>query len=192
MVERRLSSPQEIKEKYFKVGVVIFVFNQKGEVLLVRENSTELSTGKKAGDLSVICETSKEKESWEETVIRGLEEELGIDFEGEENFFQIDPEDCFLGEGVFVKGILVRVVTIHWSGEDKVLLSAVGDGEVSVVGWEKPENLLSYPLRIGVRKVLQECLDEGLINRNIEDFSRENFLPLSISNLKQIRKIFNK
>lgn len=190
MVERRLSSPQEIKEKYFKVGVVIFVFNQKGEVLLVRENLTELSTGKKSGDLSVICETSEEKESWEESVIRGLKEELGIDFREGNNFFQINPRRCFLGESVFMNGILVRVVTIHWSGEDKVLLSAVGDGEVSVVGWEKPENLLSYPLRIGVRKVLQECLDEGLIGRNIEDFSRKNFLPLSISNLKQIREDF--
>lgn len=186
MVERRLSSLQEIKEKYQKVGVVIFVLNQKGEVLVVREESPNPITGKESGDFGVVCETSKEGEGWEETVIRGLGEELGINLQEMEDVFRIDTERCFLGESLFVEGVLARVVVVHWKGEKEMLLSMADNTEVSVAGWEKPENLPSYPLRIGVRKILDECLKEGLLGGSSCTVSDENFEPFSITNLKTL------
>ncbi|PJE67218.1 hypothetical protein COU95_03690 [Candidatus Shapirobacteria bacterium CG10_big_fil_rev_8_21_14_0_10_40_9] len=189
MVERRLSSPQEIRERYQKVGVVIFVLNQEGEVLVVRERSPNLITGKESGDFGVVCETSKEGEGWEETVIRGLTEELGINPQEMEDVFRIDTERCFLGESLFVEGVLARVVVVHWKGEKEMPLSMADNNEVSVAGWEKPENLLSYSLRIGVRKILQECLNEGLLEKNFL-VSEENLLPLSVNNLTRIERFF--
>jgi len=189
MVERHISSPQEIKEKYQKVGVVIFVLNQNREILVVRENLSDSSTGKESGSFGVVCETSKEEEVWEETVIRGLTEELGIDFQEIPRVFKIDPESCFLGESLFVEGVLARVATVYFAGDSDKLLSTAGGGEVSMAGWEKPENLLSYPLRIGVRKILEECLEEGLIGRGGE-ILEENFKPLSVVNLRTITEGF--
>lgn len=188
MVERRLTSFQEAKEKYRKTGVVVFVLNQEGNALVVRENSEESVTGKEKGSLGVICETSQEGEGWEGTVIRGLKEELGIDSRQTSNI-KIDPEHCFLGESLFVEGVLARVAIVHWVGNDDVLLSASGDGEVTPVGWEKPKDLVSRPLREGVKKILQECLDEGLIEK-AKGISRENFLPLSTLNLKKTEEKF--
>lgn len=188
MVERQLTSSQEVKEKYRKTGVVVFVLNQEGNTLVVRENSENQVTGKEKGSFGVVCETSREEEGWESTVIRGLREELGIDSRQTTNV-KIDPEHCFLGESLFVEGVLARVAIVHWAGNDDVLLSASGDGEVTVVGWEKPEDLLSRPLREGVRKILQECLDEGLLEKT-KGPSRKDFLPLSTFNLKSTEENF--
>lgn len=186
MVERRVSSPQEIKEKYQKAGVVVFVLNQSGEILMVRENLNDSTTGKESGTFGVVCETSDEGEDWEETVIRGLMEELGISLQETPSVFRISPDSCFLGESLFVDGVLARVATVYFTGDSDKLLSTAGGGEVSIVGWEKPENLLSYPLRIGVRKILEECLEEGLIGRG-GGVLEENLQPLSLINLRTMR-----
>jgi len=190
MVERCISSPQEIAERYKKVGVVIFLVNSEGKILLVQEHSENPNTGKESGTLGVICETSREGERWEETVVRGLSEELGIDPGVEKEVFMIDPEGCFLGETLFIEGVLARVIVIHWRGDDRELFSAKGDGEISIVGWERPAFLISSPLKIrrGVEKVIQECLAGGLLEGLT--FNRGILKPLSVTNLEEITESF--
>jgi len=189
MVERKISSSQEIKEKYQKSGIVIFIMSQEGEILLVKENTANPTTGREIGNYGVICETSRENEDWEETVIRGIKEELGIDPEIENSYLKIDPKNCFLGESLFVDGVLARVVVAKWIGDKDDISFVKNDGEVSVVGWEKPENLLSYPLRNGVRKILGECLREGLLKEDYLNI-HESLSSLSVNNLKQATQNF--
>ncbi len=183
MVERRLSTDREARERYQKVGVVVFILNELGEVLVVRENSANLDTGKRVGEYGVICETSNGGETWEETVIRGLGQELGIEPDQVSTFFRVSPDESFLGESPFVDGVLARVVAIRWVGQAD-FTSFSGDGEVSIVGWEKPGNLPFYRLRAGVRKILGECL-EGRVLARTGSIPQENLLPLSVDSLRQ-------
>lgn len=163
MIERRITPSGEIKERYLKVGVVAFILNEKGEVLVVRENFGGEITKKNAGEFGVLSETSQEGENWQQTLMRGLQEELGLTSDKIKDSFIFNPNYCFLGETVFVEGVLARVVVIGCRG-DIFTKGQVGNvGEVSVIGWERPEQLLSYPLRIGVRNVLERCLNEELL-----------------------------
>jgi len=184
MVERRLSPPEEIEEKYKKVGVVIFIFSKDGEILVVREEESSGNGVRKIkGEFGVPSETSEEGESWEETVIRGLGEEIRkapLD-----KFYAVDPEGSFLGESLFVEGVLARVVILHWRGNKNEGLSGIGDGEVTMRGWGKAEKLVEYPLlRQGVKKILRECLNNGAFN-GIGDIAQNGLLPLSLPNLKK-------
>ncbi len=182
MIERKISSDIEIKEKYQKVGVVIFVLNKDGEILLLRENTQNTVTGKTPGEYGVVCETSQEAEDWKETVIRGFKEELGIDPEVDD-ILKIDPKSSFLGETLFVEGVLARALVVYWTKEKDMIFSFVGDGEIEIVGWKHIEDFSSYNLRTGVRNVLQSCLKHNLLQDRLH-FSEENLLPLSIQNLE--------
>jgi len=146
----------EVKEKCEKRGVVAFIFNRKGEVLLVRENSGRKDTGGIEGSYGVICETANEGETCWQTFRRGVLEELGLDPQ-QMVLFRIDPEGSFLGETLFMEGVLAQVVAVGWTGDESTLLSTQGDGEVTPVGWVRTENLANYQLRPGVRNVLEAC-----------------------------------
>lgn len=184
-MERRLSNQEEIGEKFPTTGVVVFIFNEDLEVLVLQENHSKIATGKELGNYGVLCETTEAGETWEETLIRGLEEELGVDQDQISSFF-INPNYCFLGESMFTDGVLARVAAIFWAGNIEELLLTKGDGEVTVIGWEKPTNLQNYNLRTGVRKVLQECLSEKIFPQDLRTLS-ENFIPLSLNNLKIVK-----
>ncbi|HUS60447.1 MAG TPA: NUDIX hydrolase [Nevskiaceae bacterium] len=188
VVERRITPVEEIKEKYVRVGTVVFILNENGELLVIRENFGSKITGKNPGDFGVLCETTEEGEEWKQTLMRGLREELAVTDEEIEKCFVFNPDCCFLGESIFVEGVLVRV-TVIGCRNDIFLGREVSNNEVSIIGWEQPEKLISYPLRIGVRKILQECLDEGLLERNTKSFLERKFLSLSLSNLREARDI---
>lgn len=162
-IEKKLTPSYEIKEKYKKVGVVAFVINDDGEVLVVQENSSKVSTAKEAGECGVLCETSEGDESWMETLMRGFREELGIDGQKASELLRIDSDNNFLGEGLFVEGILARVCTVSWRGPKEEALKLSGDGEVSVVGWLRIEDLSALNLRPGVRNILNQCLEQDLL-----------------------------
>ncbi|MGB6839248.1 MAG: NUDIX domain-containing protein [Microgenomates group bacterium] len=190
MVKRKVSTEAEIaeiKEKYSKVGkvgVVVFICDLNGEVLVVKEKLSNPDTGKEVGSYAVLCETSESEEGWNETVMRGSKEELGIDIYQSDKLFKIDPKHCLLGESLFVEGVLARVAIIYYTRGKETLLSLVPEsGEVVVAGWERPRELLSYPLRLGVRKILEECLQEGLLDR-FKQFSDDSLVSLSVANLK--------
>jgi len=164
MIERQVTPTKEAGETYLKVGVVVFILNEKGEVLVVRENFSGEATKKNAGEFGVICETSREGETWQQTLMRGLQEELGLTSDKIENSFIFNPNYCFLGETVFVEGVLARVAVIGCNRDIFTGGQADSGGEISVIGWERPERLISYSLRIGVRNVLERCLEDGLLS----------------------------
>lgn len=182
MVERILSRDLEVAELYRKVGAVVFVFNNRGETLLLQERGKVHDTdGAKTGDFSVICETANPGEDWAANVVRGIREELGQEALATGRF-AVDPKRCFVGESVFGPGVLARVAILHYTGEPNDLLSAEGDGEVLVVGWQKPEELLRYPLRSGVRKILAECINGGEFGE--VDAADGRLVPLSLGTLR--------
>lgn len=162
--------------------MVVFIFNNRGETLLLQERGKIHDTdGAKVGDFSVVCETANPGEDWAANVVRGIKEELGFEVltAGQ---FAVDPEKCFIGESVFGPRVLARVAILHYAGEPNDLLTAYGDGEVVVVGWRKPEELLSYPLRSGVRKILAECINGGEFGEVAA--ASDRLVPLSLGNLR--------
>lgn len=181
MAERfRLTPKDEARRKYRKTGVVVFVFNEEERVLLLRENTSNNETKKEAGKYGVLCETSLESERWEATVIRAFKEELGMRERDIDETLRVDPKSCFLGEKLFVPGVLARTCAVNWTGRADRVFEFYGDGEVAIVGWEKLEKLLSYPLRIGVENVLKQCLEEGVFQQRC---SPEELVPISIGSL---------
>lgn len=160
MVEQKLTQEDEVQEKYRKVGVVIFLFNGNGEILVVQEQGRRDSDGGQQGDFSVLCEAAKDREDWTDNVIRALSEELGVD----QSAFKIDPKRCFLGESMFGEGVLARVVAVLYDRDPGEIFNAKGDGEVVIVGWRRPVELLELPLRPGVSKILRECLEQQTLD----------------------------
>jgi|SRR3989344_4059173 len=182
LTERRISQGIETREAYRKVGAVVFIQNTQGQLLLLQEQGkTHDTDGAKDGDYSVVCETGILGEDWASNVMRGIEEELGPAIAAS-GHLAIDPNQCFVGESVFSPGVLARVVILHYQGNPTNTLRIAGDGEVTVAGWEDPGKILQFPLRSGVRKILQECLQEGLFDRL--DASGQGLLPLSLENLR--------
>lgn len=181
MAERfRLTPEDEVRREYRKAGVVVFIFNEEENVLLLRENTSNDATEKEAGKYGVLCETSLERERWEATVIRAFKEELGMGERDINETLRIDPKSCFLGEKLFVPGVLARTCVVNWVGRADRVFEFRGDGEVDIVGWEKLENLRSYPLRTGVENVLKQCLEEGVFQKSV---TLEELVPISIGSL---------
>ncbi len=181
MVERfRLTPEDEVRKKYRKTGVVVFVFNEEDNVLLLRENTSNVTTEKEAGKYGVLCETSFEGERWEETVIRAFREELGMEERNISEILRVDPKNCFLGEKLFVPEVLARTCAVNWGGRADRIFEFRGDGEVEIVGWEKLGDLMTYPLRTGVENVLKQCLEEGVFQKR---WNLEELIPISIGSL---------
>lgn len=179
-----ITPDREARMLFRKVGVVIFVFNQQGKILLVKENRPNSDTNKQVGDYGVICETAEIDEDWAHTAVRGLQEELGLAEEDLSRSFRINTTNCFMGETLFLEGVLARVVGVHLVEEDVVSEGQFGDGEVSVAGWVTSESLLNLPLRVGVRNVAQTVLSRGLL-QEASRISGE-LLPLTVDNLQSI------
>lgn len=154
MKELLLTEPGE----YRKEGVVVFVFNTRGEVLVVQENGHNGDTGKSSGQRGVICETARDGEDWFATVDRGLAEELGIDGQ------QSRSGSLFLGQTAFLPHVLARVAAVVWTGEPDALLRVRGDGEVVPLGWFSLETFYQTEnLRPGVKRVLEACRQKGTL-----------------------------
>lgn len=165
-MRERLTVPPEVKDKCFKQGVVVFIFNSQQEILVVKENSSKPETKKNLGEFGVICETSLKGEDWVETTLRALKEELGIDPQGRRGLFMVNPLKVYLGESLFVDGVLAQVVVLYWRGTNEEIFQQQGGGEVCVVGWKRTDELLLLPLREGVRRVLINCLEQRVFNEN--------------------------
>lgn len=180
MIENKLTPDLELQQKFAKFGVVVFVRDLEGKVLVLRENESKSVTGKNAGEYSVLCETGEVGESWGETVVRGIEEELGVLENDQQRFFGFEKE-CYLGETVFVEGVLARVATVYFTGPTEKFTSGLNLGEVTIEGWKSLEQLAGYPLRRGVQKVLKEVLDQNLLDKpNAES----ELWPLSLGYLR--------
>ncbi len=181
MIEKVLTSDSEVRQRYAKVGVVAFIKNPNGQVLLLQESQTKRETGKNSGDVSVLCETSENGESWRETLVRGIKEELDIDYVYQPTLFGISKKDGYLGETLFVEGVLARVAVVHFVGQTDLFVPGTDLGEVKVVGWEVPAKLVDHSLRVGVRNVLSKCLDSV-----IEKGGSNDLWPLSIAYLQMV------
>lgn len=187
MVERFITPQAEVEGLYRKTGVVVFILNEHGQILLLQETGAHDTDGGQSGEFSTYCETTNPGENWPETIIRGLQEELGISPE-QRSRFMISPNSGVLGEYKFSADVLARVTILHWAGNPDEALSLTGDGEVAVVGWVNPEEALHYQLRPGVRKILLECLEEKHLTRQTL-VAPQDLVPLSIISLHQGAKI---
>lgn len=183
-MENTLSSQERVAELYTKHGVVVFVFDPKGNILVMREKSEGESTGKYPGDYSVVCETTEPGEFASSTVIRGIKEELGVVEEQQADIFSINPENCYLGETVFIEGVLARVFVLHSNDSHVFTPSSEFSDEVEVVGWHTPDEISDLKLRTGVRNVLKDITECGItIGQRPTDGGS---LPLTRENLLNV------
>lgn len=144
-----------------KVGVVVFVINQEGRVLVVQE------TGKEGhqGEIGVLCETRKPGETILDNTRAALIEEMGVNINSQRAFLYIDGVS-YLGRFPFPEG----KKRIHG---DVVLIRFDGDGEnfsprneVTIYGWMKPEDLAAdFNLRPGVVPALEAVIESRVINK---------------------------
>lgn len=181
MIEKVLTPNSVVKQKYARMGVVTFIRSLDGKILLLKEKIAREVTGKNVGDVSVLCETSEEGESWGETLVRGIKEELNIDYSDQPKMFGIDKTNGYMGETEFVEGVLARVAYVHFLGSQDSFVSGTDLGEVEVQGWEEPGKLFDYPLRKGVRNVLNN-IDINFLNENITTV----LFPLSLAYLQMV------
>ncbi len=182
-MERQLSNEVELREKYKTLGVVLFIFNNEGQVLTTIENLDYPETEIKPGQFSVICESAEVGETCQNTVIRGLQEELGLTVKEIEKIFKVNPESSYVGEVQFLESAYARVTAIFCFADINQLRGKSMDGEIEIFGWLYPEELLSRDLRTGVRNVLQVCLNQNVFAKIINP-NENQLLPLNPNNLE--------
>lgn len=172
-MERIVTSPKDVERKYNFSGVVVFVFDLKGRILVTREKNpkeTAFKNGtlKKTDQLGVITETREGTEKWQTVVIRGLREELGIIPKENKGLLEVT-DDTYIGETLFREGVLATVVRLHCPDTKRLLESIQPSEDLDVLGFFSIESLIkSDNIRYGVCKILNECLEAGIFKKNIE------------------------
>jgi isopentenyldiphosphate isomerase len=183
-MENIISSEEKIAELYRKHGVVVFIFDPDDNVLVTKEVTAQESTGKSVGDYGVLCETTEPGEFVATTVIRGIREELGVEEEQQETKFSISQENGYLGETIFIEGVLARVFLLHANESYNFSPSQEFSDEVEIAGGFSLNELSVLQLRSGVRNVLDDISRSGLqLHINAPD---DALVPLTRENLLQV------
>ena len=153
-----LQYPSPEEESYRIFGVVHIVVGRDGLAFIFEEKSAKESTGKKAGDISVLCETAISGESIADTAKRGFQEEFGMPLD------ELHLKTIRLGGCKFIDGVYAEVL-VSITDEPNILeqkaLENNGDGEVVYAGRCTINNLVqNQRLRLGVRNVLNAFSDK--------------------------------
>lgn len=142
-------------------GVALFIVDPHNRVLTFREKETKPSTGKVAGDYSVLCETRKPGEGWPANIRRGLIEELGLQEIALKDIF--DFSDRRIWESGFISKVWSTVAVLRCNNPSK-LEKLIGSGDkphgVEIIGWKTKEEFESLPLRRGVRNLMDKFGDD--------------------------------
>lgn len=143
-----------------KDGTVLFV-TSGGRVLIVKEKTDKVSTGKYQGQIGVVCETRDSSfESDEETLLRGIEQELGVKKQEISQYFQKNSQS-YRGSCIFIPGVIAHVYSLECKDPDGLVekMKKSGDGEVEFFGWLALSELNNLQnknkLRPGVENVLK-------------------------------------
>ena len=182
-MENIISSEERIAELYRKHGVVVFIFNPNGNVLVTQETMSRESTGKSVGDYGVLCETTEPGEFVATTVVRGVSEELGVEEIQQAAMFTFNPENCYLGETMFIEGVLARVFVLHANESYDFRPNQEFSDEIEIAGWFNLQELSDLQLRPGVKNVLEDMSNSGL---QLEAVTLEDPVPLTRDNLLQV------
>ncbi len=161
-------NPLQTEKTYEAEGVVILLFNPEGKVFLVAEKEDNPKSLKKKDELGVPCETMKEGESYMETAIRGLKEELGLSMADiMENIRVEDNNRSYLGKTPFRDGkCLAHIVALHVLDQRKFELKVNADNEVEYGGWDWLETAVAANPQSRIHVFLSPFVgQEGLLNR---------------------------
>lgn len=162
-VERLHYLPERLLKEtgIFKVGVVVMVVNQRGEVWVNRE----ISKKSVKGQIAPLCETRREGEFIWQNTQAALVEEMGVTQEDTGDFFW-DDKVSYGGRFSFPEGnkvIHADLVLLLYTGNKKTFISR---NEVEPVGWRDPAELLENPdFRSGPKPAIQFVLEHGLIDQ---------------------------
>lgn len=149
-------------------GIALLVSHEE-KILVVREMTNKPSTGKTAGELSIVCETRDSKsEDIRDTLLRGIKQELGI--KGDEIYRYFDRfSEISMGKCLFTPGTLAHIYKIKCIDPDGVAskINKYGDGEVKFVGWWSLDQLANPQngnvVRPGVSNVIKFVTNLGVI-----------------------------
>jgi 8-oxo-dGTP pyrophosphatase MutT (NUDIX family) len=133
------------------VGLVIF--DPKGKVLLLKELESKIHYGKLAGMLSFPIETIEEGETSDQTIIRLVDEEIGVPLNGLTVF---NKEFMIQLNGSFTESISVYVCKCA-----QRFVAHPKDSDVEYFGWRWPRQIMKFTpglVRLEVKPVLGSIL----------------------------------
>lgn len=165
-MERRVTLPKEVEKQYDHSGVVAFIFDSKGRILVTREREDketafERGTPKKPDQLGVITETREPDEIWQTTIIRSFKEELGLDPKEVfgKGLLQVT-NNTYIGETLFREGVLATVTQWYCPDTEALLKNVKPNPDLDVLGFFQIDMFeKSGNIRHGVKRVLDEYMD---------------------------------
>jgi len=186
-MEKTITPVEEVEEKYRHSGVVVYIFDQKGRILVTRERhdkETAFERGalRKPDQLGIYTETREDGENWQTAFIRGVEEEFGLDKERCSQLFRLDPDNSYLGEALFREGVLATVIQIKCVDTKRFLKEVEPKEELDVIGFlpvpflRKAEKNIRY----GVKRTLNELIGSNEFGKMAE----EDVIPLNKDSLE--------
>jgi len=188
-MEKRTTPTEAVTELYNHSGVVVFIFDSQGRLLITREKHNketayERGSLRKPDQLGLFTETRESdiNEKWADTILRGLKEEFGFEESDIESLLELDLSKSYIGETSFRESCLASVLQVKCKNPQLFLKSIVPNTEIDVIGWISPEHFLkaSENIRFGVKKVLGEVsnLDFGKFSDNLVTFTKSNLEKL--------------
>lgn len=158
-MERDYFQLKEKRETAKVFGAVIFIIDENGRVYSQIEDKNNESTGKKANEYSVICETRLPNENLWKNAIRGIKEETGI--KEEDQFKVLSEPICWETDG-FKDGVWATVFKYECK-DPELFMKFVCDSkihdEVVPVGFLPREVFEKLNLRDGVRNIINRFGD---------------------------------
>jgi len=149
------------QEGYVGGGVVSFVSNGKGQILLykVPKSREKAHIGRFSGQLNSMVETAGNDEDFEDNLKRGLEEELGII----ENIEIINYRETDYGKPLANGNkILARCCVVKWDG-DVSTITFNNQQEGGQWDWYDIDTVLGYEIEPNIRPILEKYILEGLL-----------------------------
>ncbi|HUC94398.1 MAG TPA: NUDIX domain-containing protein [Candidatus Saccharimonadales bacterium] len=186
-MEKRTTPTEVVAELYNHSGVVVFIFDPIGRLLITREkHDKETAYGRgslrKPDQLGLFTETREIGEHWVDTFFRGLYEEFGLDDDQIQSLLELDLSQSFIGETKFRESCLASVLQIKCKDPQLFLNTIKPNTEIDVIGWISPDFFLkaSKNIRFGVKKVLGEIggPDFGKFSDNLVTFTKFNLEKL--------------
>ena len=183
-MEKRYVSPEIAERKYAAAGLMIFIFNDKNEVFVLKEKQTTKTHNE--GDKGVPCETKEKGEKWQDCLRRVFEEEFGISWKDVCGMVYFNPESVCVRQGGSMSigedesTVLATTLKLYCSQPDKLIELAKKNDEVETVGWRS----LSYlrgkqDLRQDVWRVMEESILSGTLSKDGSNFDVGKMVSLN-------------
>lgn len=139
-------------------GVALVIFNTEGEMLLLNQSDCDDTYGRTVGQWNILTETREEGEYVEDTMKRGILEELGKELKE----FWVLPDTYRETNGIYeeIMGypFIFRCLCLLYTGDPRISASEKfhsKTGEIQSYQWVSWDSLHEQPMEIGAYLVVE-------------------------------------